>query len=288
MKTVVKVVLCVVAYIVGVMLMGMIAGALHLPSPTAPAGVTQQSAFIGMLFATPLLAAGLTPLAMGLGGSRLKRTGAIMLLIFVALAVNTMIEAKVFSTFLTISVPMICLHYVLPCLSLALALALLFKSSGDPIGLLSFTPIQWAWRIAVAWLAFPVIYFVFGMCVAPFVTDAYLAGVASLRLPPMSVIIKTQLLRSPLFLLSSLPIVALWRGSRTRLIVAFGTAEAVIVGIFGLSQATWLPTVLRIGHSIEITFDSFAYVALLVWLFAPQKQNMPAATPVNTHVLAAS
>jgi len=32
---------------------------------------------------------------------------------------------------------------------------------------------------------------------------------------------------------------------------------------------------------IEITFDSFAYVALLVWLFAPQKQNMPAATPVN-------
>ena len=288
MKTVLKVVLCAVAYIFGVILMGMIAGMLHLPSPTAPAGVTQQSAFMGMLLATPLLAAGLTPLAMGLGGSRLKRTGAIMLLIFVALAVNTMIEAKVFSTFLTISVPMICLHYVLPCFSLALALALLFKSGIEPVGLPSFSPAQWAWRIAAAWLAFPVIYFFFGMCVAPFVTDAYLAGVASLRLPPMSVIIKTQLLRSPIFLLSSLPIVALWSGSRTRLFVVFGIAEAVIVGLFALSQASWLPMVLRVGHSIEITFDSFAYVAVLVWLFAPRKHSVAEATTVNTHVLAAS
>ena len=286
MKTVGKVVLCVVAYIAGVMLSGIITGALHLPSPGLPPGATQQGAFGAMLVGVPLLVIGLTPLAMGLAGSRLQRAIALFTVLFVAIAVNTMIEAKVFSTFLNISVPMMCLHYVLPCLFLTLAMVMLFKSAGQPMGFASLSTTQWAGRIAAAWLAFPVIYILFGMCVAPFVTQAYLDGIAGLKLPPMSLILEVQAGRSLLFLASSLPIVMLWAGSRKNLLFAFGFAEAMMVGIHALAQAYWLPTVLRIGHSIEITFDSFAYIAVLVFLFAAREKKS-ADVPSAAHAVVA-
>jgi hypothetical protein len=78
---------------------------------------------------------------------------------------------------------------------------------------------------------------------------------------------QAQLLRSPLFLLSTLPAVLLWTGSRRRLFISVGIAHALLVGIFGLIQAYWFPTVLRVAHSIEITADSFAYAAVLLLLF---------------------
>lgn len=273
MKTVGKVVLCVVAYIVGVMLSGMITGALHLPSPGLPPGVTMQQAFVASVFGTSLLVVGLVPLAMGMGGNKVQRGLAIGAVVFIAIAVNTMIEAKVFTSFISVSLPVICAHYVLPCLLLSVALATLFGSAGKPMGLPAYTPMQWGWRILVAWLAFPVIYLIFGMCVAPFVTQAYITGVAGLKLPSMTLILKVQAVRSLLFLASSVPIVLLWAGSRRELLIKFGIAEAMMVGVHGLAFATWFPTILRWAHSIEITFDSFAYVAVLVWLFAARAKK---------------
>ena len=43
MKTVGKIVICVVAYITGTMVSGIITGALHLPSPGLPAGTTSKA-----------------------------------------------------------------------------------------------------------------------------------------------------------------------------------------------------------------------------------------------------
>jgi hypothetical protein len=274
MKTIGKIVICIVAYIAGVMLSGMITGALGLPSSGLPAGTTQQGIFGAMLVGVPLLVIGLTPLAIGMGGSRLQRGLALFTVVFIAIALNTIIEAKVFSNFIKISLAMMCLHYVLPCAFLTGAMVLLFKSAGQPIGIPSFTASQWAWRIGAAWLAFPVCYLLFGMCVAPFVTQAYLDGIAGLKLPPMPLILKVQALRSLLFLASSLPVVMLWSGSRKNLFLAFGFAEAMMVGIHALAQAYWLPTVLRVGHSIEITFDSFAYIGVLVLLFAAREKKV--------------
>jgi hypothetical protein len=286
MKTIGKVVLCVVAYIAGVMLSGMITGALRLPSPGLPPGTTQEGVIGAMLVGVPLLVIGLTPLVMGMGGSRIQRGVALFSVVFIAIAVNTMIEAKVFSNFIKISLPMMCLHYVLPCVFLSLAMVALFKSAGAPLGVPSMTLGQWAWRMLAAWLAFPVIYLIFGMCVAPFVTQAYLDGIAGLKLPSMSLILKVQAVRSLLFLASSLPIVMLWGGSRRNLLIAFGFAEAMMVGIHGLVQAYWLPTTLRVFHSVEITFDSFAYVAVLVWLFAVKEKKAP-LVPEEVHAAVA-
>ncbi len=279
MKTVGKVVLCVVAYLLGITLTGMIAGALKLPSPALPAGTTMQGLFLASIVGSVLLAFGVAPLAMHLGGSRWTRFGALLLMIYIAVSVNTVIEAKFFSDIITVSIGVMCLHQLLPCVFIAGALALLFTSADAPALFPKFSPAQWAWRLVVAWAAFPVIYIAFGMCVGPFVVPEYLKGTAGLKLPTMATILKTQFtIRSPLFLLSSLPIIALWTGSRKHLLIAFGIAEAMMVGVHGLAEAYWLPTLLRVLHSIEITFDSFAYVAVLVWLFAP-KAKKPVEVP---------
>ena len=279
MKTVGKVVLCVVAYLLGITLTGILAGALKLPSPAAPAGSTMQGLFYASIVGTILLASGLTPLAMRLGGGRWTRFGALWLMIYVAVSVNTVIEAKFFSDIITVSIGVMCLHQLLPCVLLAGALALLFTPTDVPAFFPTLSPAQWAWRVLVAWAAFPIIYIAFGMCVGPFVVPEYLKGTAGLKLPTMATILRTQfMIRSPLFLISSLPIVALWTGSRKQLLIAFGLAEAMMVGVHGLAEAYWLPTLLRVLHSIEITFDSFAYVAVLTWLFAA-KAKKPVEVP---------
>ena len=287
MKTVGKVVLCVVAYLLGITITGIVAGAFKLPSPAPPPGSTVQGLFYASIVGTLLLASGLTPLAMRLGGSRWTRFGALWLMIYVAVSVNTVIEAKFFSDIITVSIAVMCLHQLLPCVLLAGALALLFTPTDAPVLFPTLSPAQWAWRVLVAWAAFPIIYIAFGMCVGPFVVPEYLKGTAGLKLPTMATILRTQyLIRSPLFLISSLPIVALWTGSRKHLLIAFGIAEAMMVGVHGLVEAYWLPTLLRVLHSIEITFDSFAYVAVLTWLFAA-KAKKPVEVPSTATVAVA-
>jgi len=281
MKVIGKVVLCVVLYMLGVILTGIVVGVLHLPSPSMIPGMTPQGVLAAMTVGTLLLVIGLAPLTTYLGGSRTQRAVVLFVMIFVAVGLNTTIEASVFSNLIKIGIGWMCVHYILPCLFLTTGLVFMFGKSTEPSGLPSFSAMQWAWRATVAWLAFPVIYFVFGMCVAPFVMYAYNAGIAGLTIPPMDVIIRTQLLRSALFLVSSLPVIALWNGSRRNLFLLFGLAEAMMVGVAGLAQATWFPTVLRIAHSIEITFDSFAYVGVLVLLFAVRKNVVSSAAQIH-------
>ncbi|HEU5402350.1 MAG TPA: hypothetical protein VFU86_13385, partial [Terriglobales bacterium] len=228
MKNIGKVVLCVVLYMAGVMLTGMLAGVLHLPAPSLPPGMTPQGMLAPMALGTLLLVIGLAPLASRLGSSRLRRSTVLFVLIFVAVALNTSIEASVFSNFIKIGVAWMCVHYILPCLFVTIGLVLMFGSREEPAGRPLLSPMQWAWRAVVAWLAFPVIYFVFGMCVAPFVTYAYRAGIAGLTIPPLAVIFRTQLIRSALFLGSSLPVIILWKGSRRSLFLLFGLAEAMM------------------------------------------------------------
>lgn len=270
-KLIGKVLFCAVAFIVGTAVSGSITAALHLPQMQAPAGTNQRDMILALLLSSPLLIVGIGPIAAGLGKRFATRFAAIFLILYVTIGINTIIEASVFSNMVTAPLLVMFVNCILPSVFAALAVAWCFGSKENVNGLPRFTAVGWAWRIAVAWVAFPVIYWTFGMCVAPFVVPYYKAGVAGLTIPPFSVILKTQLIRSPLFLLASLPLVALWTRSRRELFLTLGLAHAVMVGIYGLAQATFFPTVLRVVHSIEITFDSFAYAGVLVLLFTASK-----------------
>jgi hypothetical protein len=73
--------------------------------------------------------------------------------------------------------------------------------------------------------------------------------IAGLVLPPLSVIMPVQILRSTLFLLASLSSLILWRGRRGALVAALGLAHRFLFGAFGLLQSSFLSQVLRIAHT---------------------------------------
>lgn len=271
MKTIFKILLVALGYVLGMMLSQVLTAALHLPTPAPPPGTTPGRTLGALLLSTPLLIAGLVALTSGLGGTFRTRFGALFALLYVCVGVNTVIEDAVFTTMMRPGLGTLLVGYLLPCGFAAVALTKLFPSARPAPALPRFSARQWTWRLLGAWLAFPLIYLVFGMCVAPFVLDYYRAGVAGLQIPAAGVILRTELLRSALYLLVSVPVILLWSRSRSELFLALGFAHAVMVGIFGLAQAYWFPTALRVAHTAEITADSFAYAGVLVLLFAKPK-----------------
>lgn len=268
MKIIGKILLGAVAYGFALIFSGMLVVVLHLPTmPTIP-GETRspETQFLTTMLLSTLLIASLLPLANGLRGSWLYRGIAIAGLLFVTLGLNTVIELTIFSNLLPNGNLLVSTFFVLPAL-LPAAVVTFGKARTEPATFGSLNATGWGWRLLVAWLAFPVIYFVFGMFVGPIVVPYYNAGVAWLKIPPIDVILRTQLLRSLFFLAASFPAVLLWTKSRRQFILAMGLAHAMTVGIFQLAGASFLPAVLRVAHSLEITADSFAYAAVLGLLF---------------------
>ncbi len=273
MKLIGKTLLSVVALVIATMLAGAIVSKLQLSPPASPPGTAPH--FLSMLLGSLVLIVGLIPIASGLGGRFTSRWPALALMLYITTGVNTVIELTIFST-LGGQRNMLAFYFV--CFAMTAAvLAWQFGSQQPAPPLPRRATTQWIWRIAVAWLSFPVSYFLFGMCVAPIVIPIYQAGVPGLLIPPVDVILRTQLLRSLLFLGSSLPVVMLWTGSRRRLTLALGLAHTAMVGLYGLAQADSMPPVLRVTHSLEIAADSFVYALVLACLFFP-RERVPATS----------
>ena len=278
MKTIVsyawKTVACAVAYFVGSAVGGALATALGAGIPSMPGTRPAQLALFAFL-ASLVLGVSLGPLASGLRARYLARFGALAFLAYLCLGVNTALETTIFTTYGgAAGMLVIFLPSTLACTATAAAL---FRSATPPDtgpALWSRFRAQhdgwsWAWRLAAAVVAFPVVYLVFGMVAGPFVVEAYRKANYGLTLPGWGQIIPMQFLRSTLFLLASVPAIALWRGSRPRLALSLGLASYAFIGLFGMLQAYWLPATIRLAHGLEIAADSFAYAAVIVLLLAP-------------------
>jgi hypothetical protein len=288
MKDLGKLVVCWLVFVLAIMGTGVASGALHLHSMNIPGSIPGSASAAEQLAAQlgggALLVLGLYPLARGLAGSFVMRSVALGGFLFVALGVNGTIEARIFTHLLDNELAATAIYYAMLALLAGAALGWCFGAADPPAGLPRRGWRIWSGRVAAAWLAWPFIYFFFGMCVAPVVIPYYRSSGLGLHIPPLSTIFLIQLLRSILFLVSSLPFLALWKGSRRGLWLALGLAHAFTVGIFGLASATFLPWVLRLAHGVEISADSFAYAGLLVLLFTapagaasePSERNEPA------------
>ena len=162
----------------------------------------------------------------------------------------------------------------LPCVVLAAATASLFARPGEddpappapPSFFAGRSPGQWTWRFGAALASFPAVYFVFGLLVSPLVADYYREGAGGLALPDLGVILGTQLLRSVLFLLITLPVMVFWSGTRRALILGLALAFFVFVAAYDVVLAIQVPLVLLVTHSVEIAADSLVYAFLLVTL----------------------
>ena len=264
--------LCTVAYVAGATASGALVSALGMPLPKLPEQTNERTMGLCLILGSLVLTVGLAPLAQRIRGTFAVRWLALAGLCYVCLGVNTPIEAAIFTSMDGMaSIPV---FSILPCLLFAAAVALLFKPAdkgdsflanakrffaGRPAG-------EWAWRIAAAVCTFPLIYWTFGLMIAPAVRPYYEQGQFGLALPSATAIILVQLLRSTLFLAGTMPILIAGSGPRRPLVLALGVAFYVLVGLFSMIQTYWLAPTLLVLHNLEIFADSMVYALALALL----------------------
>ncbi|MGA2216751.1 MAG: hypothetical protein ABSG51_01605 [Terracidiphilus sp.] len=280
MKDLLKFMGCWAAFLVATVAGGVLIHLLNLRLNIPGENTPQTIRTVAFVVGGGVLVVGLWPLARGLAGSIGARIAIVGVFVFLALGVNTILDSVIYTTMLDGAIPANVLMYGLQALLVGCALGFWFGRAEQADGFPRRNWMVWTGRAVIAWLAWPVIYLFFGSCIAPIMVPYYQNGsVTWLHLPPMSTIVMMQLVRSAIFLVASLPVIALWKRSRRGLWLALGLAHAVTVGIYGLAAATFLPAVMRVTHGVEITCDSFAYAGLLVLLFsAPEAKKAAAAT----------
>jgi len=253
---------------------GWISAGLALQFPKFPG--QEYSAVHGYLAAL-VLAAGVSLLARGLRGSTAFRWLAVFAFTYVSFCINNQIEGAVFSTASGFGSNL--LYFLIPCALVAVAAISLFGAPDESpvlITVFSDRPVSaWWWRFAIAWAAFPFIYYFFGAFAYPLVKNAYQSSDFALEVPSQSVILGAVFTRSLLFLLAAIPILMHWSRSRKSLIFSLGAALAAMVGLVAMIEAAWLPTTMRFVHGVEITIDSLVHAWVLVALLVPKPR--PAA-----------
>lgn len=119
-------------------------------------------------------------------------------------------------------------------------------------------PLDWAWRLAVAWLIYVPIYWGMGRLISPLVASLYQAAEFGLVLPEPVAMIDMQYLRGALYLLAVLPVIVLWQGSREALWRWMAFAILIQIAATPILLAYWYPLSFRLAHALELAVDSFA------------------------------
>jgi hypothetical protein len=269
-----KIILSVAALYAGTILGSMLAGFAHLPMPEIPAGVSPASLQQFLLLSNVFMAVTLAWISSRMQGSFLSRWLSLAFLVWIAYGVNTTLEAAIFTSYSSVSLYTVVMDLCAALAGSAVIAAFFHPLNGNRSFLqqasLFFTRFslgQWLWRIAAGLLAFPTVYYLFGSLIAPVVMPYYQQNIAGLALPALSVLLPVLFLRGILFLACCLPVVIAWDGSRLGLALTLGAVLFVLVGGLYLLQATWLPSTLRVVHSLEIMADSFCYAAILAFLY---------------------
>jgi len=124
-------------------------------------------------------------------------------------------------------------------------------------------------RICLSGALFPVLYFLAGITILPFVTQFY----AEL-IPPFHELMLWQLFRGFVFALSALPLIAWFKGTRRRACLVFAVVMPVIGGIAPLLLPNAaMPADVRLVHAFEITVSYVIYGAALGYLLYPQTRS---------------
>jgi hypothetical protein len=267
-----KVAAIAAAYFLGTMISGAVIAAAGMPWPAFPNPPSQTANLVLGALSSALVAGCLALLAWGVRGSQPVRWLVLAAFTYVIFGLNNQIEAAAFTAFGGTATMIV--FFVAPCLLGAAAAAWLVRpgTALQPRGATVFDrpASAWWWRLAVAWLAFPVIYVFFGMLVSPIVVPFYKDPSFGLTLPGWNTILPVVLLRSALALAVTLPILLLWSRSRRSLFVSLAIAFFALMGLIGLAATTFFPPTLRVVHSLEILGDSVVYAWVLVALLVPR------------------
>jgi uncharacterized membrane protein YqaE (UPF0057 family) len=221
----------------------------------------------------------LGPLGTRLSLPLLGRASLWLLLLLVLNGVINIVEAFFFTTIphsqLASSLAILAFGQV----AVAVLLTLLFRQQETGPGLLARlretlaqrTGAAWALRFGLAAISYLLIYFAFGMIVAPFVVPYYNNPDLGLNLaiPGIGVILPLEIGRGLLHALTVFPLIAVLRCGLWSKSFWVGLTIAVLGSWVPMIQAVYWTPVLRIAHGLEITADAFVQGVILTWLLAP-------------------
>ena len=280
-----KLLLCSIAFILGVIAGGVIVALLGLEPPPMPESVDGELAFLILMLESPLLALVLILIARRLGGGLLTRAVSLSFFSWVVYTLNTTIESLAFTSMTTEGALFTTLSFLPASIFCGIATAWLFPSrekGRGPVELVksffsSRSNKAWVWRIAVALVIFIPIYLIIGSLVAPYSAQYFQESMYGLIQPSQEEMLLVLAVRSLLFLLACLPIIMLWQGSRISLFINLGFALFVLVGLIYMLGAYYMPILVRLPHTLEILVDSFAYACVLTILLGnSDSQNVQA------------
>ncbi|MBI2679826.1 MAG: hypothetical protein HYX25_02325 [Candidatus Solibacter usitatus] len=128
--------------------------------------------------------------------------------------------------------------------------------------------ISWIWRFALADIFYVFTYFVFGAIAFRFTGPYYLdpAYGLNLKLPENPLLFKLQLLRSLIYILTMLPLIAGLRLKKFYMAILIGLVLWVGGGLAPLVAYYHWPVPLRFYHSVEILSQNFTTGFILVYL----------------------
>lgn len=271
-----KICLCAISAVIGTIAGGIFSSVLRLEQPRLPERIDPGLLVLLCLAGGFVLSIALAVLLPQLRGNRRTHFMVIAWFVFAWLGINNTIEASIFTTIgggQTALVSMLFLS------AFAAGAVVLLFGNQEITGSFSDTAhryfdnrtaMQWAFRLSLTVLAFPAVYFFFGMPVGLLVGKFYQDQSFGLHMPSLGVVIGVQFVRSLLSLVAVLPILVIWRGSRRSLVWTCGLNLFVVAGLFGLIQAYWMPWTLRSIHTVELLLDSVVYGWLVAALLLPR------------------
>jgi hypothetical protein len=277
-----KLLLCVVAYILGITLGGMLASALQLQQPAMPEGMDASSAGLYMILESPLLALVLIGLSRSIAGNFWVRSLMLGSLTWVSNSLNNQIEASYFGSMST-GFWFTIVTFLVPSFLVAAAVAWLFPPASKQDTFVSAArsffsrhdASGWAWRLVFGAVLFMPIYYFFGLLVIPFTKQYYEQGLYGLQIPPLDQLLVILFIRSVFFFLACLPMIIAWQGSKLSLVLSLGLALFYLVGFQALLIANWMPWSLRLPHLLEILADEFVYAWALVLVLTMETLKLP-------------
>jgi len=285
------------ASLVGLVIGGIVTGALNMPAPVMPANVNLATLM-------PLMLLSEIPIAIVLGEcfQRLyqkfwQRLLVLWLCNYLLYYLLNTLDALLFTTMTNLGTGIV--SNLFPALFASAMIALLWKpgsgnltDSRKTVDYFSARkPRDWTWRFVLAWLIFPPIYYLAGRVVALFTMRYYTDSSLNTGLTldfTIEGLLAMQVLRGALFLVAVLPIIIAHRGTRTTLWLWLGSVIFIQIAIQTILQAYWLPLLaVRIPHGIELLVDSFAQAYLYALLLCAPLSAAPglimnAARPSNT------
>ena len=279
---------CSFVFAFGLIASRLILHPLGLTPPRLPQQADESIAVYYLLSGSILLSLSLLPFAQKISGAFFTRFLSMFFFFFACFGISVSLESSIYSSIegfdlmiLILLLPIVLFSFT--CISLTKSQPTSESFSQKSLRFFkSNTRSEWAWKILLAFLSFPVIYLLFGIIASPLVADYYRESSYGLAIPDIGTIMSVQLVRSLLFLMVTLPIMITWFGNRVQLVVMLGIAHFMFVFSYDIVLAYQLPIKLVLTHAIEILLDSMVYAWVMVKLLYSERSESTSAQMRST------